>query len=186
MTTGNNTLYFGSEGLAGWEIYAASRMSTFDPFISPQPVSPVNSGNSDFNPYVLPDGNVMYLTSNRLVGFSAKIFRSEVQGGAFIEPVMVEGLSGGASVTDTKAVVTPDELTIYFASDRPDDNAAGLNDIWKATRSSKADPFESVNIVEELNSPVLDEPSWISADGCTLYFQSARTNLRRVYVARKP
>ena len=68
--------------------------------------------------------------------------------------------------------LSPDGLTMYFASNRPGE---GSDDILIATRSSLSEPFsEPVPIVGNVNSPYLDTLPFLSPDGQTLYFWSDR------------
>ena len=67
-------------------------------------------------------------------------------------------------------VVTPDELTLYFSSNRA--NGAGLQDIYVARRASVSDNFGAPVNLAELNTGTNDFPTWISDDGCVLYLMS--------------
>jgi hypothetical protein len=91
----------------------------------------------------------------------------------------------GAS-NDTRPVLSPDGLRIYFASDRP--SGAGLLDIYTATRAVVTGAFAAPQRVAELSTASNDAPTWLSPDGCRLYFVSDRaggTGLD-LYVASKP
>lgn len=79
-------------------------------------------------------------------------------------------------------VVTPDELTLYFGSNRP--GGAGNYDIYQATRPTVADGFGAPIALASLNTASLDAPSWISEDGCELYFTRLDANVGyQLYVA---
>jgi len=61
--------------------------------------------------------------------------------------------------------------------------------IWRAQRSSTTSPFGAPTLVTELNSELDDEPSWLSSDGCTLYFSSNRAGSSGgydIFVATRP
>jgi hypothetical protein len=76
-------------------------------------------------------------------------------------------------------VVAANELTIYVA---------GRGDIWKATRAAKTDNFGEPAKVTELDSDTTrEEPSWVSGDGCDLYFSSNRAGATGsdLYVAHR-
>jgi WD40-like Beta Propeller Repeat len=183
VTTDETTIYFASEE-GGWQIYSSSRMSSAGSFGTGLPVSDVNTTYADYNPFILPNESAIYLASDR-AGGPAKIYRAGFAGANFGDPVAVQNINLDTA-TDSRPVLTPDELIIYFSSTRPDDNAEGLEDIWTASRSSSSEPFGPPARVAELSSSTLDEPSWISPDGCTLYYHSAVFGSRQVYVARKP
>jgi len=68
--------------------------------------------------------------------------------------------------------VTPDELTLFFMG-RP--GSTGSFDIYTATRAQKTDAFGTptrVDAVSDGNSA--DAPTYITPDGCTLYFSTNR------------
>lgn len=67
----------------------------------------------------------------------------------------------------SNAVLTPDELTLYYANE----NTA---DILVTTRASKSVPFEPGVPVANVNSPQSDYPTHLSYDGCVLYIVSRR------------
>ena len=96
-----------------------------------------------------------------------------------------------ASLTTSDAefepAVTPDELTILWASSRPDLGAKGGLDIFMATRSSVDASFVDVKNVAELNTGGDDIPSWISPDLCEIHVtQSAGSNGWDLFHARRP
>ncbi len=69
--------------------------------------------------------------------------------------------------------ISPDSLSLYFASTRP--GGYGGYDIWVTTRATKADPWGTpVNLGPPVNSSAHDFTSSISADGLSLYFNSDR------------
>ena len=73
---------------------------------------------------------------------------------------------------DELPVVTDDELTVYFGSDRPGGNG-GL-DIRVAHRTTTADGFGVPTLDATLSSASNDYPLWISADGCRFLLSSNR------------
>ena len=83
-------------------------------------------------------------------------------------------------------MVTPDELTIVFTSDRMGPGTHGGLDMWIATRSSTAEDFGPPLNLHELNSPRTEGPTWISPDGCRLYFDQATPTGQGVFVASRP
>jgi hypothetical protein len=123
------------------------------------------SDGSDGAPYTLPSGEVLYFHSDR---FGMGLMRAERVGTSFSRVTTVPiTFPPGLSFTTACPVVSPDELTIYFvAQDTP-----GRTDIWTATRSTAADSFGEAAPVVEVNTASGNEvPSFISEDGCRLYF----------------
>lgn len=75
---------------------------------------------------------------------------------------------------DNNPTLSTDELTMYFASDRP--GGLGLVDIWVTRRASLDSPWETpVNLGAPVNSPFIDGAPALSSDGHLLFFHSNRT-----------
>jgi hypothetical protein len=93
-------------------------------------------------------------------------------------------------VQDADAVVTPDDLTIYFDSTRPGGNPQSVGDMWTATRANTQDRFPPPTNVAELNGLSHVIPTFITRDGCKLYFSfedgTYPGSLIAAYVAEKP
>ena len=168
-------------------IYSAHRASVGDSFGDAELLSSVDSlgiaGVSDFSAFLREDGQVLYFASNRASPGSADndIYWCP----AFGSPLPVNELN--SSVDDEAPVVTPDDLTIYFASTRPPSD--GGPRVWTATRTSTSEPFSTPAIVQELNEPGTTLlPTFVTRDGCTLYFDGLLSSSaeRTVYVAQKP
>jgi hypothetical protein len=70
------------------------------------------------------------------------------------------------------AVLSKNELTVYFASDRP--GGAGLDDLWFATRESVAAPWGDPHNMREINSAAADSLPMLSYDEHVMFFQSTR------------
>jgi len=84
-----------------------------------------------------------------------------------VEPVVGLNLPGA---DDLGAQLTPDELTVFFTSDRA--NAPGRDyDLYVATRASVDEPFGAPVALDALRTDGFHEVSpTISADGLTIYF----------------
>ena len=87
--------------------------------------------------------------------------------------------------TDIAAKLSPDELSLYFSSNRP--GGAGGNDIWVSHRASKASPWgEPVNLTMINTSS--DDGGSPSDDGRLLFFNSNRPGgqgAADMYVSRR-
>jgi hypothetical protein len=71
---------------------------------------------------------------------------------------------------DITPYIAPDELSLYFASDR-----SGGYDIYMSTRATKEDPWsEAVDIGSPINTSGWEWFPCLSPDGCTLYYGSSR------------
>ena len=76
---------------------------------------------------------------------------------------------------DNVPVLTKDEKTIYFTSNRPG-SINGSEDIWVSQRKNKNAPWgEPVSLGPRINTPFDDRMRSISADGRIILFQSNRT-----------
>jgi hypothetical protein len=74
---------------------------------------------------------------------------------------------------DTNPSVSPDELSLYFVSQRA--GGQGGSDIWVSQRASVRDPWGApVNLGPIINSASLDAAATISDDGHLLFFHSDR------------
>jgi hypothetical protein len=76
---------------------------------------------------------------------------------------------------DMYAVLSKDELTIYFTSDRPDPTSVGGDDLWFATRESVDNPWgRPQNMGEPINSSLADSLPMLSYDEHVMFFHSTR------------
>jgi Tol biopolymer transport system component len=186
ITTDQLMIFFASSSSGtSKDIFVASRAKAEDSFDPPAKVTGLAIPNKQENdPYVVPGGR-LYFASTRddPAGANYDIFSADIAAGAAKSIVPIPTVSGGA--TDTNPVVTPDELTIYFASNRA---TGDKMDIFVAHRTDKANGFDMPQAVTKLNSTAHDRPTWISPDECTLYFASDRSPDRKthVYTASRP
>jgi hypothetical protein len=160
---GREILFARGEDLASYRIWRRGMPS-------PEVLSgPVNEGESAQAPYLLPDGHALYFTGMRGTE-QTRIYRAERGEGGYVDVQPVAGLGTQAAWSDYGAVVTPDELTIYWSSRR----GTATTEIYVATRADTSSPFSGVHVVAEVSTSARDEaPSFISADGCRLYYSSS-------------
>jgi Tol biopolymer transport system component len=147
---------------------------------------------ADGHPYVLAKGDVLYFQSNR--EGRLQIFRTaEDTFGAWSKPALASGFSTDLAFSP---VVTEDDMTMYFASDRgkAEEAAAaggvpepGDYDIWMAERPTSGEPFASPTRVEGINTTLGETPSWISPDACRLYFSRriGNTDQSQIHMATR-
>lgn len=101
-------------------------------------------------------------------------------GGTFGAPVLVTGLLDPTDEVQD-ASLSPDELTIYFASLKN-----GSYDIWMSTRSAIGAPWSRGVVVQELSTSSTDYEPDLSYDQLTVYFSSDRAAPgTRIWVARR-
>ncbi len=195
VTADGRSLYVGDQvgGAAGsFTIKVASRAALADTFSQFTAVTALNS-TADLHPYVLPDNSAIYFT--RDVGFDHyhEIFRAA-------QPFTMQAAVAGADLSTTASelapVVTPDELTLYFASSRAP--SLGGYDMYVVRRMSTSEPFGPAAPVMFDDSggagaPVAlsggnnDFPTWTSPDACELLFASGIPGETNLYlVTRTP
>jgi Tol biopolymer transport system component len=78
-----------------------------------------------------------------------------------------------SSADDTGCDLSPDGLTLRFASARP--GGPGGRDIYRSTRPSLDGPWSAPQLVPTLNSPGDDESAVTTEDELTLFFASDRS-----------
>jgi len=188
LTGDELTIYFEYlPGGFGTRVAYSTRPSVDDPWTAPADFlgGPLSTA-ADGGPFVTVAGDVLYFHSQRAGDLG--IFRTEHLDAGWSFPVAVGGIS--SPYADQNPVVSDDELTIFFASDRPDPAATGGFDIWVATRRSPGDDFDPPSLVPELNSIAFEFPGWLSPDGCRLYFDSSgglgSGGAEKIYVASRP
>jgi hypothetical protein len=165
LSADRSTLFYASD--FGTDSGLPDLFATAVPFTAGNSVdlTAINSTAWDFTPYVRPDNLALYFSSNRLG--SDDIYVAPRVNGAFIAPTYVTAINTGAS--ERAPAVTPDDRTLYFAADTP-----GNFDIYVSSRATATGSFGAPKAVAELDTPAVEQPDWISPDGCTLYFRSDR------------
>lgn len=163
---------FPGDGGGAAAVHFATRPTTQAAWTAQGPIAALNGASGGSTPYVLPDHGVIYFVSARSSG-NADLYRASRIGGTWGTPDLVPGTNINTPAGEDSPVVTPDELTLYFGSGRGSDGgASGLT--YVARRSSAAVPFDDAPVpVVELNTPVPQGPTWVSADGCVLYVSQA-------------
>jgi hypothetical protein len=136
----------------------------------------------DRSPFVVAGGSALYFASTR-GGPQTGLFVAARQGSDFASARSIDELDG--PYVTLSPVVSPDELTIYFASNRTDGAAVGDFDVWRATRGSTAEAFAELTDVSEVNSTNVDLPTFATGDGCALYLTSGRDGTLEMYLATR-
>ena len=170
VTADGLLLFFDSDRPDGGvrHIYSASRTSPTIDFSNVTVHDEIgNATDNHYRSFATADGLVLYYSGPVDDVFRAQRASTSAPFGA---GVAVGELKTSAS--DDFAVVTPDDMVVYFDSARP--GGAGNGDIWTARRPAPGMPFGAPVRVVELSSSDEDVPSWISADLCRFYFYSNR------------
>ena len=72
--------------------------------------------------------------------------------------------------------LSPNELTLYFWSDRTADGGTGYSHIYVATRAAKTAPFDPPMLLASVDSAGNDDSPTVTADGMTLVLASDRAS----------
>jgi hypothetical protein len=186
-------IYFESDrtiegGAGGRNLWSSSRGSLLSPWAPPSIATALNSDLIDEQPYLSPTGTTIYFASNRSGSQNMDLWwTSALPGDNYGVPLLVPNVNSASN--DFHPVLSPDQTTLYFASDRP--GGAGDYDIYVSTRTLMAATYTPPKLVTELNTASKDEPTWLSPDGCTMLLASTRTlngnstNVN-IYVTSKP
>jgi len=95
---------------------------------------------------------------------------------------MVPGVNQDSS-NDSIARLNPDELTIFFASDRS--GGSGSNDIYSATRTSRTASFGTPQLVAGVNTSSNDAFPSVTSNALNLFLESSGPGTYDVYVATR-
>jgi hypothetical protein len=178
LTEDELTIVLGITGNGG-DIALAGRNSKGDPFGTPGPVANVNGSANEAPTWMNAAGTRLYMFSDRAGNndlFVASRANAAVEFGT---PMPIDELNSAG--TDMDAVLTDDELTVFFGSDRD-----GNTETWVATRGSTTAEFGAPEKVNALNTGTNDNPSWVSADGCQIILYSNRTGSFDLFLATRP
>jgi Tol biopolymer transport system component len=94
----------------------------------------------------------------------------------FGAPTPVQGMDINTAANEGTPRLSPNQLTLYFWSDRAvGDAAAGITHVFVATRTRPTDPFSAPVPLTTLDTAVVDDDSpTVTEDGLTLVFGSDR------------
>jgi hypothetical protein len=122
----------------------------------------IDQVGSQTTPYVVGNGPEVYYAFEQNLGTGDFDIVSSAGGALLFKNV-------NSAAREDAPAVTPDGLTLYFASARASD-AGDVRNIYVATRGATTDPWGPPSLVTELASATDEAPGFISADGCRLYF----------------
>ena len=161
LTADGLTVYFTTGDVGSYVAWTATRTSTAVDFDKPSEVSaPINGTGTENSPsWVTPDGGTLYLMSNRS-GTRDIYTATRAGGGGFNAPVALASVN--STMNESAIILTPDELQAIV-------DRGGY--LFYASRTTTADGFSTPVPITELNAfsyPI--GVTWLSADGCTVYF----------------
>jgi sugar lactone lactonase YvrE len=159
-------------GSKNGDIWVSTRESVHDGFGAPEPLSDVvNSESYDGWPKLSSDELTLVFDSARPGGSGLTdlwITDRTDHDSPWQEPKNLGSIIN-SEYHDVTPALSPDGLTLLFASDRP--GGVGGLDIWVASRDTVDGEWaEPVPLDENINSPFNEAIPSLSADGSTLYF----------------
>ncbi|MEM7198620.1 MAG: hypothetical protein AAF628_00015 [Planctomycetota bacterium] len=166
-------------GLGTDDAWFTTRASTSAPWNPPTNIPEISSSVRDMGFSMTPDGLTLYWTSNQgAFGGDFELYTSTRpdRSAAWSPPQPITELN--TPWNDKFPSVTGDNLTMYFASDRPGSvpNALGAPslDLWVAMRPTTSSPWTIVENVFEVNTADSEYLMSIADDGEELFFVSDR------------
>jgi hypothetical protein len=183
LSADGRSLYFYSTragGLGTRDVWLATRADESAEFAAATPLAGVNGPNLDHLPWVSRDELTLLWVTNRSGGVGQLDIwsaRRSLRSDSFSNIAPLNGVNSTSN--EGRAVLSNDELTMYFASERP--GGLGTLDLWVATRADKADTFSQVTNLASLNSSSLDQDPVLSADERELIFSSGRDGRIRLW-----
>jgi len=169
------TIVFGRGTQRGAGLFMATRSTPTAMFENEQELATLNSGMNEGNPYLALDGGELWFASDRPDGGenNSRLYRALVGGGHFLDAsasvVTLPAPFGKA----TSPVLSVDGRILFFST---------FTSVYEARRDSIEDPFKAPRELTELKDRAHEYPSWVSPDGCRLYFHSSDPQIK-IYVA---
>lgn len=132
---------------------------------------PINSPANEGAQTISIDGRKMYFTACGWPGGVGRcdLYFSMMVNDKWLPPVNV-GKPVNSGYQEKQPSLSPDGLTLYFASDRP--GGYGGYDIWMSKMDSSGHWHEPVNLGKNVNTPYNEQSPFIHFDNQTLYFSS--------------
>ena len=154
------------------DVAVAMKQAGNPPFAAPAPISGINSGVADQDPFwsTASGQTILYFASERPDGAHRDIYWTMPTATGFMAPEKLAVINSDSE--DYRPVLTADGLTIYFASSRTGIGGDTAGDILMATRPNTTANFGAPVNLWGLNTSGTEFPVNVSADGCTLYFAS--------------
>ncbi len=130
---------------------------------------PINTDEHDATVYLSADAQSMILYRSDRNG--GGLYSSELDGDKWTKPKNI-GKNINTDYHETTAAYSPDKKTLYFVSDKPDDNYGG-HDIFYSKWDEKKERWGiAKNLGPTINTKYDEEGIFIHPDGQTMYFAS--------------
>ena len=180
LTRDQLTMYF-EDSQGGYQIFRTNRSSLSSSWSMPTVVASISGAFAAVGgPWITPSGD-LYFHAFQTSDLDVFVARRGIDDFETPQPV----LDIDTHYVEQRPVLSVDELTMFFASNRPDGGAIGSFDIWVTTRRSRDDSFGAPTNVHELNTAAFETPGWLSTDGCRIYFDRS-DSVSRIHFAERP
>jgi hypothetical protein len=151
------------------------------PFGPAVPLS-INTASVEDDPSLTGDGLELYFNSNRAGGMGGNDIwvatRARIDDPWDVPRAIVELNTTGDDATPD---VSRDGLTLYWAAP----GAAGVKDLWFATRPDRASPWGTRQRIVELASAADEAGPTLTPDGLTFYFARDPSGTDDIYVSTR-
>lgn len=155
------------------DLFVMRRASRDEPFGDPEPVSELNTPYKDGSSSITADELTVFFHSDRPgsvgktdIWMATRASKEQ----PFDPPFLVPAVDVNTDAVEFTPSITPDGLTLYFASTR--EEGQGMSDIWVARRSTIGESFGPAQPLVNLNTDGTEKACDISADGLTLYLRT--------------
>jgi hypothetical protein len=184
------SLYFSSDRAAAkdnssFDIFVATRAAADASFDGAVKVPNASTSNADFAPWLDRTGTLWTTSGVMAPTVDVHLFYASPVGAGFAVATRDESLTTGGN--ELGPVLSADALTIFFGRDITGDGAQ----IYVGHRTAPG-AFSEVKAVPELRrkaagggTAVDVRPTWLSADGCRLYFMSSETGTYDLWLAER-
>lgn len=163
------TLYYHQSVAGNYGIYRTTRGNVSDTaFPAAQALSAVNTPGVDVSPNITVDGTALYFARES----PNHIYRA-LASNAFATPSVITELD--SMFGPAAPVPTADDLGLYYTK-----VTSGGTELWFAKRTATNAPYTQFAAVSELNVKG-ERPTWVSRNGCRLYFDSTRNGGSAAY-----
>jgi Tol biopolymer transport system component len=176
------TLYFNSRRGGDQAIWSATRASAdSSTFTTVTKVNDIDTSADERDPWINGAGDHLYFASTRVPPGRNHLFVVVAKSGGWNAPTNMAVLNE-AQADDQSPVLTKDERTIFFASDRA---AAGNHDIYTSTRTGGDATFDPPIMVSELSTTDDEYPTWISENGCAMVLERKTGGKAHLYYTER-
>jgi len=156
-----------ADGMFFEDIYSTTRQNNvWTPPVNLGP--PVNTKEHDATIALSPDGQKLFIYTDENAG---DILISSLEGEKWSKPESAGGNAINTSASEVHACFSYDEKSIYFVSNKEDDNLGGF-DIYVTRKNEKGQWTKAENLGPVINTPYDEEAVYLHPDGKTMYFSS--------------